>query len=284
MKALIGIDQECKYIASLNLLARLELQDPVWHLSHVRDTFLSANWQGSSKGPAVMDRSDLDIRNSRKLLGDAVQYAKDLGIEGIGHMPEGSVSETLIREANDLGVDLICTGSGAPNNIRNFMLGSVERALEIKARQSVLIGRGAPEQSGPVSAVLATDGSKYCEAAFDRFLSWMPKGLKYVTVVSSTEQSGPWDFESHSDDDVWDELAVRVSQIQEKFLAFGVEVHTRITQEPVRKAIDKEMRRMEADLLVMGAEGHSFLERLNVGSVALYEVSNSEYPVLVMRA
>ena len=44
------------------------------------------------------------------------------------------------------------------------------------------------------------------------------------------------------------------------------------------------MRTANADLLVIGAEGHSFVERLSVGSVALDEVSNSEFSVLVMRA
>jgi nucleotide-binding universal stress UspA family protein len=284
MKALIGIDQECRYIASLNLLARLELQDPVWHLSHVRDTFLSANWYGRKNGATVLDRTDLDLGTSRELLEEATQYARDLGIEAIGYMPEGSVSDTLIRQADDLDIDLICIGSGKPRNIRNFMLGSVERALEIKAHQSVLVARGAPEQSGPLTAVFATDGSKHCEAAFDKLLRWRPKGLKSVTVLSSTEHSGPWDFEANTDQDVWDELAVRASMIQDKLQACGIEAHTRITEVPIRKAIDSEIRKTKADLLVMGAEGHSFVDRLSVGSVALDEVSNAEFSVLVMRA
>jgi nucleotide-binding universal stress UspA family protein len=40
----------------------------------------------------------------------------------------------------------------------------------------------------------------------------------------------------------------------------------------------------QADILVMGAQGHGFVERVFIGSVSLHQALYEPYPVMIVRA
>jgi nucleotide-binding universal stress UspA family protein len=52
---------------------------------------------------------------------------------------------------------------------------------------------------------------------------------------------------------------------------------------PVHEAIEAQLKASRADLLILGAKGHGFIERLTVGSVALREALTLTQSVLVVR-
>jgi nucleotide-binding universal stress UspA family protein len=44
------------------------------------------------------------------------------------------------------------------------------------------------------------------------------------------------------------------------------------------------MTEQNGDLLILGAQGHGFLHRIMLGSVALHQIAVEEYPVLIVRS
>jgi nucleotide-binding universal stress UspA family protein len=60
-------------------------------------------------------------------------------------------------------------------------------------------------------------------------------------------------------------------------------VSIEIRQEEVHEAIVHSMEQNQAYLLVLGAQGHSFVERMTMGSVSMHEVIYGRHPVLVIR-
>jgi hypothetical protein len=51
----------------------------------------------------------------------------------------------------------------------------------------------------------------------------------------------------------------------------------------VNATLRELMRTEQADLLVLGAQGHGFLDRMRSGSVSFHQVVGESYSVLVLR-
>ena len=56
-----------------------------------------------------------------------------------------------------------------------------------------------------------------------------------------------------------------------------------VLQGNVTEVISAAMKRTGADLLIIGAHGHGFLERLVMGSTAMHVVGNEPWNTLVLR-
>jgi nucleotide-binding universal stress UspA family protein len=52
----------------------------------------------------------------------------------------------------------------------------------------------------------------------------------------------------------------------------------------VNDAIKQTMQEFNAQLLIVGAHGHGFFERMMLGSIALHQVVAEPHSVLVLRA
>ena len=63
----------------------------------------------------------------------------------------------------------------------------------------------------------------------------------------------------------------------------GIEAEYRIVTGEFDSVIDEQMTKFNAELLILGAQGHGFMERLFIGSSCLQQVVATPHSVLILR-
>ena len=71
--------------------------------------------------------------------------------------------------------------------------------------------------------------------------------------------------------------------MSEKLKAIAPEVNVIVQEGESNEVIRNAMTSSGADLLIMGAQGHGFLDRLVIGSTSHHHFVAEPYPVLLLR-
>jgi nucleotide-binding universal stress UspA family protein len=79
-------------------------------------------------------------------------------------------------------------------------------------------------------------------------------------------------------------LTEKTEGVCETLKTIGAKCEARVVDMEPIAAIRYMMSETKADLLILGAQGHGFIERLTIGSISLYEVIAEPYNVLLIRA
>jgi len=225
------------------------------------------------------------------------------GSEPHGIVLVGRAAASLMSRADDSYADLIAVnGSGQASLLDKLLTPSVARAIVVGAHQSVLVARdrpigpaGAnPRRCGGLRAVLATDHSPYANRCIELLCRFAPAGIEHLDVLTAypAEQiqifrSLVGDMVVDPADAIHDNLAKRndtVIDILSHHLT-GTTFASHVAAVTVQEAIAQRMAESDADLLILGAKGHGFVERILLGSVSFHHaVVNHPYSVLILRA
>jgi nucleotide-binding universal stress UspA family protein len=94
------------------------------------------------------------------------------------------------------------------------------------------------------------------------------------------------DPEIGSNLDLWaeDRLSRENLEVCGRFKGLVRSCTQRVERGDANAAIRTVMRQENADLLILGAQGHGFLDRLQHGSVSFHQVVAESYSVLLLRA
>ncbi len=291
MKAVLGVDAQGSYREALNLLLRLDIPELEVKVVHVVETFE----EFASFMPNHYYQHAF-LHNEAETQGFVDPVIAELGKASVPALPAilyGTAPGQLQEFAQTEHADLIAVGSERKGKWGSLFFSSVTRALAISSPQSFLVAKGEIAKDGPLTAVLATDHSDYCDACIDKLLARCPRGIRKLTVVTA-----------HWTDLNMLDMALKVSHLQpvdlyewivrrlksksdalaERFRELGVETDIRISEEEPREAIASAMKDTNADLLIMGARGHNLKDRITIGSVVMHEVVVEPYSVLVLRA
>lgn len=293
MRILVGIDIGSVYKPALELAIRLKVSDPEFILANSVDTVLAAPVYGY---PGEGDYNASYWTTIQELGASALERAADeacarhLRSETVSLV--GAAAPALIDYANREGLELIVVQSERKSALGSLFLGSVSRGLAISAHCSVLISKGKAEHDGPLRAVFATDHSDYAAKAFDQFLTWAPAGIASLHIVSSAyfpdmarllsfyEVSERGDMARHA---LLLEFERRTEELVSRAKARGYKATHEVCQTSPSEAIASAMTGNQADLLIMGAQGHGFMHRLLIGSTSLHQVVSEPWSVLLMR-
>ena len=201
--------------------------------------------------------------------------------------PKRKVVEFRVTPEN-----MIAVGSEQKSAIGALLLGSVTRALAAGAKQSILVARPTIA-SGPVRAVLAVDGSAYCDRCVDHLINFQPKGLGHVTVLQVIEpvvdtMSAAVHVPIATTQEVYarmEEFATNhTQQVVDKLTAAGIEASPVVRTGPVLVTIRKVVQDTDSEMIILGAQGHGFMHRVLIGSIAMHVVASESYSALIMRA
>ena len=301
MKALIGIDRLTDSQPILDLFARLGFEDCRVTLTRVLAAVAPASSMPHVTGGVGVDlvtarTSPVAIataleRDSERLLEQEHRALYELGIHSEIKLLYGHPAEELIKQAEEMGADLVAASSTVRGPVKSAFLGSVCRALTINAPTSVLMAKKPPRAEKPFTAVLAADHSDYCNRAVDKLFGMRPMGIQRMIVMSASPQpAGPIPAGWHEYLDVEDDYQIHTRDLQKKcgrladrFRQIRIEADAEVIEKPVIEAINLSMEEHDADLLILAAQGHGFIERMSIGSVSLHEAVAEPHSLLIMR-
>ncbi len=206
----------------------------------------------------------------------------------------GNPATELLNRADTTRADLVAVRGSNKTSLSALFLGSVARALVEGASQSVLLTRGVAPQA-PLKLLVTTDHSEYMEKALVRLAGWSPQGIGTLTllhVLPPAYRAATDQLAQEIAQEVYGRPIKEIEQVNADAAAalgksLGLSddaIHSRLAHGSISEAIETALEETGADLLVLGAKGHTLLERLTLGSVSFRAVTTCPKSVLVLRA
>jgi nucleotide-binding universal stress UspA family protein len=275
MKALIGIDPSDVFRPAMELFRRLRFGDMEAEL-----LFSVESVSPKANAPQIPSDHPLALvvrqqeEEGRRYLAEAEAL---LGgeVRSSCHLGYGDAVHAMVARADEIGADLIVAGSARKGTFGSLFFGSVSKGLLVDARLSVLIGKHAPAVADGMTAVLATDHSDYARRSIDSLLRIRPHGLSRLVLLTAL----PTGTEEEAGRDVQALMADLARDLE----GLSLECEARIVEAHPNEAIRQAMADEKADLLIMGAQGRGFIDRVTIGSISFHQVVNEPHNVLVLR-
>jgi nucleotide-binding universal stress UspA family protein len=297
MQILVGVDREPG--AVVPLLNRLRFPYARYEVVHTLSAadYLNYGIEGARTPEDIEKIVAAENRQARQLAESAARLLVPEGdSHPVGDVLFGHPTEALLRRADSLRGELIAINAAHTHSEGAALLtGSVARGVAMGAHQSVLIARPSAlfrADDQPVRAVFATDHSDYANRCLERLIDFAPRGLSHLLVMTAAPER-----ELELLDRELPELGISVSASVRQALERrnqsvlhtlrqglpGVELEAMLYTQPIHEAIERALDQASADLLILGAKGHSLLERLTLGSVSLHQAISGPSSVLILR-
>lgn len=292
VQVLVGVDRQTAPVVPL--LKRLDLSYAHFELVHTLSAgdYLSYGIEGARTPDEVESIISSENRHARQL----VESAARLLPQAKGDVLFGHPTEALLRRAEALHAELVAVNaSHARSEGVAALTGSVARGVAMGAHQSVLIARPSllyKADDLPLRAVFATDHSEYANRCLETLIDLAPRGISHLLVMSVAPELD-LEFLDRELPELGVSIAASVRQALErrseqvaKRLAQEwpkVTIETALYTQPIHEAIDRALDQASAELLILGAKGHSLLERLTLGSVSLHQAISGPCSVLILR-
>ncbi len=288
MKAVVAVGFMDQCLAGARIFAKLGFPNANAMLVHTVEPVLPDGGfiAESSTSPIV------EIQNQRREDGEKrmAEVAKELDLLRVPSQSLtkfGNPAHEITALAEQVNADIIVAGSIRKGTIENFVMGSVARALIVEAKRSILVGKFAVKDQPKVDAVFATDHSAYANKCLDLLIGLAPNGLGKVTVVSAdtTDEEVSKAMKSENPEGLGSEdvLSRKNDKACAKLRTIANATDSIVFRGRPNDVINAAMEQTRADLLILGAHGHGFLERLLMGSTAMHMVGNAPWNVLVLR-
>jgi len=292
MKCVVGVDLERRSSSVIDLLGRLQFAIDETVLLHVTEP-IQLSLPYSAYGMFVeTDEIRSTLRKSgEKVLVEASEEAYPLNLHPKTELSEGFPTSTISDYAKQAHAKLIAVTSTVRSTIGAVFGGSVARGLAISACQSLLVSREDVLPDEPLRVVFATDQSPYCAECAKLLVDFAPKGIAHMTLLTVHERAkheGRLSLLRHTNttaalDEAQANITVRGEEIAQWLSQNGIPTQSRVVTGSVDEMIHKVMKETHADLLIVGSQGHGFVDRVLVGSTSLHQVICERYPVLLLR-
>ncbi|MBF0466014.1 MAG: universal stress protein [Nitrospirae bacterium] len=179
----------------------------------------------------------------------------------------------IVDEALEKSSDIIIMGRRGMTGLKRMIMGSVTAKVLAYSPCKVLVVPKETEIRGE-HIMLATDGSKYSEAAENEAVNMAARcpfvRSFHAVSVASTKEKTP-------------EALRNLERVKTKAAKRGVAVETlSLVGEPYKAVVNASME-SGADLVIMGSHGRTGIEKLLMGSVAERVVALAPCSVLVVK-
>ncbi len=240
---------------------------------------------------------DPDLRDAlRRDLERELAARRENGVVLTAHVEPGAAAEVLTGAARKFDADLVVLGTHGRKGLTHALLGSVaERVVQVCPVTVLTVpqadhdgdSRGATSaaQRWPFRTIVCgTDFSEGSRVALRSSLSVLPSAEPTLHLVHALEAAtflGRFDEEAAKE--VSDDLQRALDTEVKHFSPDGDRVVAHLRGGIVYDEILAAAEELAADLIVLGATGHTGVERALLGSVTSRVVRGSRVPVLVVR-
>lgn len=204
-------------------------------------------------------------------------------------VPCGDPAEEIKSRARALKADLVMTGSERKGVFGSLFFGSVTRGLALHGEASLFLVK--QPDSDLSTMVFATDLSDYSQTCWRAFVGSRPGCLRKLHVITTVDVSAPnygWlfpnmaDFVSIPDPNIEELLGMQ----RERFAASdlpGVEVIHEIVSADAQNGLANAAAERRVGALILGGKGHSWADRVFIGSVALHHTMHGDMNLWLIR-
>jgi len=226
-------------------------------------------------------------------LSEAAAHAAGLGLSAEAVFVDGYGAAEIARDADRNAVDLLCVGSTSGARGSSLFGGGVAKALIQNAKQSVLVAKAFAQHTGDLKLGFATDLSPYCNRCLQAFLDFQAKGVACLELLTGYQMKGHPHLnlgrQPYMSEDEIDCMALgalrRASQDKAALCRLsGYSARSFVVEGQPNRVLSQQMDKLDLDLLVIGAKGHTLWEDLTLGSVAMHEALGCPYSVMIVRA
>jgi nucleotide-binding universal stress UspA family protein len=280
MKILVAIDSSASSHAVISAIGARRW--PAGTTARVLNVVGSISVYSGMQDPDIEPLLSAETVAANALVKSAVDQLASRRIESSWVVTAGDPAAAIVDYAREWGPDFVFMGSHGHSGLTRFFLGSVAKTVLRHAPCSVGVLRpltGERLSKGGMKLLLATDGSKYSEAAVKSVAErpW-PKGTKIrlASVIVPTEivmdpsygMAGVSE-EMHRAEEIKKEWAQEALSKAGKILSSArlKSVGVVLTGDAKGQIIDGA-RNWEADLVVLGAQGRGGINRILHGSVS----------------
>ena len=293
MKIVVGIDPRQDITPMVDLIGRLRFADAAVLCASIAPMPISSI-SGLGAWPDATLTQVLNAQRSTacRALEEAESSFGRAAIPAESVFEIGNAAFHLASLAESKLADVIAVGSREVGPGPSFFLGSVGRALTIQTKRSLLIAKGSASSNAPVKAVFAYDASDYCLRSVDELIRLRPLGISHIELLvidtldpdSSpvTDLLGEEAF--HDGKDRRHKILLEHAETAAvRLRSAGYDVRTVCHTGQVNDLIRGQVIDSDADLVIIGAQGHGWLERALFGSVALAQAVDEPHSVLILR-
>jgi nucleotide-binding universal stress UspA family protein len=286
MKILIPYDGSEPAKAAIADLARAGLPDDV------AATVLSVAdvWLPPAENTNGEDRVDsIAVTQARAKAFSLLEEAKQLSEEGASiaraQFPGWLIRNEAAADSPAWAVikrsgatDLVVIGARGQSGLSRLIFGSISHKVVMESECSVRIGRKGRSGSGGVRIIVGIDGSNDAQAALAEIGSRAWPQNSEIRVLTSIDTNiataaaipgapiASWLEDSDENETIWvsrmlDDACARIGLP-------GLNVSSKILEGDPKVALIEEADHWGADVIFVGAQGHSLIERLMLGSVS----------------
>ncbi|WP_176736734.1 universal stress protein [Oligoflexus tunisiensis] len=295
MKAVVGIDVTQESLHAVGLLGHLGFTAPQLQLVHVIERLSPEEWANRPRNANDLLTQFLHMqeKEGQEWLDKAAALAREYQLPAETSMKYGNtVANQLLETAQEYQADLVAIGSRDESALGKLLIGSVGRKLATNSPLSLCICRhDMPTSVQTIDAVFATDHSEYASRCVDTLVQLAPRGIRRLTLMTAYPKQMVKtlrNFQPHVPADVskWIEVHLEQenSRIRDRLSPLGCDIQSRIMISDPDEAIDATMRQTGSQLLIMGAQGRGFLERLTTGSHTFRQAVTGKHSLLILRA
>lgn len=192
----------------------------------------------------------------------------------------GQPHKFIVKEAEEKNIDLIVVGTHGRTGLKRLLMGSVTARVIGHSSHNVLV---IPKASiiKWKNIVIATDGSKYSEVAAKGAINLIKRCNRTCTlnVIAVTRKDATKERIQISENALKE---IKLNAEKENIKVDTLLVKD-IPHESIHKSILKYAKEKDADIIVMGSHGRTWLQRLLMGSVAERVIGHTESAVLVVK-
>jgi sulfate permease, SulP family len=232
--------------------------------------------RGIGPAPGATDIPSSVLEQARSHLDELEREAGAAGIACTTEVVETNLHfyQEIVQQADQMQADLIIMGRRGPRGMARVRLGETTAKVIGHAHCSVLVVPRDTQTSGR-HLVLATDGSRYAEAATAMAATFAKILQAPVTAVSAI-------LPSHSPER--QEEAAAAARRAASFLAEqGIPAESEVLHGRADEMVLQSAASHAADLIVIGSHGRTGLQRAMLGSVSERVIDAAMTPVLVVK-